>query len=292
MVAPFAKSAVIPTAGLAPFRYNQDAVDGDPNAMFWRSLWTYNGRLQTVPEVAASFKRVMTAESGLQGGLPPFEPEVVPFGNVLPGQQRRSALATRATVWQNFFPTVADSQEGYNYSDNHFVGIFKPTPGILAGMDFNKVSIDFSALPSPPFPVIGVQDFAAPPVGKALNYNERFREPSGRDVTGPDYRPTITGNIPVQLRYYDEAIIQSAADAAGVWPYSIPAIFLSDGSDGNAPELLANGRSVDQQIAFLQNPDNANKIFFGFGAQIDLAEDATVAFTTASLGHSITITNS
>lgn len=279
MVAPISKSLVVPVTGLAPFVYGKDEVQDDPNKHFFRSLWTYNGYATDLPSVASSFRRVITFESALDAGLP-VDPLFALVDPIYPGQERRSALSTRHFIGQNL---VDDTS--YAHNDNYFVGITKFVPGILEPRDFVKASIDWAALGLAP---AGTQEYAAPPIGAALQYNARYRESNTADKTGVDFIPMAASQLSMQLRYGDNPAYYTLP----AWPYSTAAVFTTDGTDGNAPQLLSSGRTVDEQIAYMQDPIQAQSLYLGVGFQVIPTETTNGIFCTASIGHSISITNS
>lgn len=278
MTAPFGRSAIVPTHGIAPFHYGQAAVVTDPSKMFFRSLWAYDNAQTTIQSVLDSMHRLGTLESALTSGDSPI-PTPPPLAttnlqHLYADILRESALSARFTILPDVFaasepddprdPPTPEQLAHLAYDETFFFGVFAPIPGILVPSDFQKVNLAGDAL--------------LPPLGKYchFNFSAVFLSDGSDDVNavgGWVGKATPNGAI-LSLEYN-----------SGM---TFPAIFLNDGTDGTAPVPLALGRTLDEQAAYLADPKNAAGVYFGFpmtftGALVDNPVD----ILSASVGHSI-----
>ncbi len=276
MVAPLAKTAVIPTAGLAPFVSGKDGVDADPNGMFFRSFWTVDAEAETFGEFVQSHRRVATVESGLNAGRPvnaaidPTGDIAGPLRSIWATDKRRSALSSRFLIWNEFF----DDGGADEYNEGLFIGLIKPQPYLLDGSQYVRNQVG-----APPTEV----DAASSVYGRQNNFSFRSRSSAGEDSTGTpllDGYASLWGNLGGPYVGYDVSTFSRLTAA----------IYLNDGTDGNRPVMLAEEvPSVEGQVEFMRDPAKASKVYFGFpiATTFDGGPQPTPSFLTPAMGHSI-----
>jgi hypothetical protein len=274
-IAPTARSSVLPYHGLAPFEEGKDAVVEPPVDHFFRSVWTYDGAdAADLTLLEDSMRRVPTIESKLENADPPaatlpFELTQTLFGST---SVRASRLSTRFMLFEDFFTepeTTQRSSPGQlaypNYEEQYFFGVAAPVPHVVTPEDWVALTPDILMLP----------------IGHAYHLNGNVRTPVWEDnvpdwavgwiVGGPD--PLVPGVLPWE---------QVPADSG------LAALATTDGSDGNPPQLLAKGRTIAQQLDYIQKNPGGVYMLVPFWA-----EDASVAvdLITASIAHSTPMVN-
>lgn len=269
MTAPFAKTGIVPVHGIAPFVVEQPGVIADPNDHFVRSLWTYDFEADNFPDLVASFRRVGTLLSGIeQGDQPgtsiPIDLSIFGIGADNP---RSSRLSTRFTITEDVFEdTVPPTDEADEYDESIFLAIIAPVTRVIEPKDWVLVASGPTTALALPIPQVADLDYRARNFPSNEDVSQEFLGGLFIDNFAPGAIPTsLTGN-PV-----------------------VPALFIGDGSDGNPPEILANGRTPAEQLAYIQKNPAGIYMGFAFGEAGTITSDEHLI--TASIAHSIAMVN-
>ena len=271
MTAPFAKTAITPVHGIAPFVVEQPGVVKDPVDHFVRSLWTFDFEADNFPDIIASMRRVGTIQSGIAQGDTPASG--TPIGEVVFGigadNPRRSRLSTRFLIQPDAFEDTVPPTggNGGDYDESIFIAIVAPVTGVVVPMDWVYFKEGLGEGVILPVPQIIDLAYEARAFESGKDLTEQF--PGGFWQQGPGAAP---GAIPTSI-------------ASTV----VPGLFIGDGSDGNPPEFLANGRTPLEQRAYIEK--NPTGLFMGFSFGFPGTLEADAVIIAASIAHSTAMVN-
>lgn len=206
-------------------------------------------------------KRVATVKSNFEAGSAVIPTAGIPDVGLLTNGAEPPRVSRQSTRF-GFVRELFDNHQ--DYDEQLFLAISPAVPGTVTAKSWVR-------LDEPP---PGILSFLILPVPQAGDLDFRGRSFDGEDVTGDD----ISGGWFVSGILTGNAIYNGGVNF-------FPLIFTTDGSDGNPPQPLALGRTLDQQIDYIAK--NPGGLFLGWL----MGGGDVFTWVTASIAHSKAMVN-